>query len=135
MEVQILRYLVVDTSTGKVSTVTTILRIYFYYVLTFSFYSMPLMARSARYRSENEVFFSTVNVFLMDFIKFCLCSVIIIVNEGSIARFVRDVKESVFGNPVETMKICVPSLIYTLQNNLYYIALSNLESTTFCVSC
>lgn len=34
----------------------------------------------------------------------------------------------------ETAKICLPALIYTLQNNLYYIALSHLEATTFCVS-
>ncbi|CAD5224989.1 unnamed protein product [Bursaphelenchus okinawaensis] len=103
-------------------------------LLTLQQASMPLMARSARYRSENEVFFSTVNVFLMDVIKLCLCSAVIIFNERSIFKFVKDVKESVFGNPVETMKICVPSIIYTLQNNLYYIALSNLESTTFCIT-
>ncbi|CAK5112669.1 unnamed protein product [Meloidogyne enterolobii] len=34
---------------------------------------------------------------------------------------------------IRLLKVCAPSLIYNLQNNLYYVALSNLESTTFCV--
>ena len=51
----------------------------------------------------------------------------------SALRFLRRCKKTIVDDPMETAKICVPSLIYTLQNNLYYIALSNLESTTFCV--
>lgn len=49
---------------------------------------MPLMARSARYRNENEVFFSTVNVLIMDLIKLFLSAAVIISNEKSIAGFV-----------------------------------------------
>lgn len=51
----------------------------------------------------------------------------------SVLRFLRRCKKTIVDDPVETVKICVPALIYTMQNNLYYIALSNLESTTFCV--
>lgn len=50
------------------------------------------------------------------------------------SRFLRNCRKAIIDDPVETAKICVPAAIYTLQNNLYYIALSNLESTTFCVS-
>uniref|UniRef100_A0A3Q2ZFY5 Solute carrier family 35 member A3b n=1 Tax=Kryptolebias marmoratus TaxID=37003 RepID=A0A3Q2ZFY5_KRYMA len=34
-------------------------------------------------------------------------------------------------NPVETMKLAVPAGIYTLQNNLLYVALSNLDAATY----
>lgn len=43
-------------------------------------------------------------------------------------------KEAIVDNHVETIKVCIPALIYTLQNNLYYISLTHLEATTFCVS-
>ena len=41
--------------------------------------------------------------------------------------------DSQFNYLIFQYKVCAPSLIYNIQNNLYYIALSNLESTTFCV--
>ncbi|PIO63761.1 Nucleotide-sugar transporter, partial [Teladorsagia circumcincta] len=50
------------------------------------------------------------------------------------ARFFLELKEAIYDNPVETTKVCIPAVIYTLQNNLYYIALTHLEATTFCVS-
>lgn len=51
---------------------------------------MPLMARSARYRNEDDVFFTSVNVLIMDLIKLCLSSAIIISNEKSVAGYVSD---------------------------------------------
>jgi solute carrier family 35 (UDP-sugar transporter), member A1/2/3 len=36
-----------------------------------------------------------------------------------------------FLNPLDTLKLAVPALLYTLQNNMIYVALANLEATTF----
>ena len=36
-----------------------------------------------------------------------------------------------FVNPMLTLKLAVPAGLYTLQNNLVYVALANLEATTF----
>ena len=46
----------------------------------------------------------------------------------------RLVFEQLVGHPYDTAKVCVPSLIYTVQNNLLYIAVSNLPAATFMVS-
>ncbi|KAI1719661.1 nucleotide-sugar transporter domain-containing protein [Ditylenchus destructor] len=102
-------------------------------LLTLQQASMPLMARSARDREQKNVFITTVNVLFMDLIKIGICSVVLIANDLSITRFLASYRKAIVGDPVEMAKLCFLSLIYTIQNNLYYIALSNLESTTFCV--
>uniref|UniRef100_A0A7E4VAM4 UDP-galactose transporter n=2 Tax=Panagrellus redivivus TaxID=6233 RepID=A0A7E4VAM4_PANRE len=102
-------------------------------LLTLQQTSMPLMGRAARYREESEVFITTVNVFMMDVIKLVVCSTILIVSEGSIEKYVTALKSALFDDYVETVKIWVPAIIYILQNNLYYVALTNLEPSTFCV--
>nr|CAD2166958.1 unnamed protein product [Meloidogyne enterolobii] len=92
---------------------------------------MPLMVRASRDR--DNAFITTVNVFFMDLIKLSACAILLCFRAKSIFRFLNDCKNAIFGDPIETAKVCAPSLIYNLQNNLYYVALSNLESTTFCV--
>uniref|UniRef100_A0AC35THK1 UDP-galactose transporter n=1 Tax=Rhabditophanes sp. KR3021 TaxID=114890 RepID=A0AC35THK1_9BILA len=95
--------------------------------------TMPLMVRLARNRSEKDVFFTTVNVFMMDLMKLVICAAILIFQMKSITKFVKHTRQAVFVEWKETLKLAVPSLIYIFQNNVYYISLSNLEPTTFCV--
>ncbi|VDM40107.1 unnamed protein product [Toxocara canis] len=113
-------------------------RWYYKYVgivlLTLQQASMPLMVRGSRYRNESEVFSTTVNVFMMEIIKITVCATVIIVTEKSIMKFIMQCKTSIMDDAIETAKVCVPAVIYTLQNNLYYIALSHLEATTFCLA-
>eukprot|EP01134_Creolimax_fragrantissima_P004914 CFRG4914T1 len=43
-------------------------------------------------------------------------------------------KEQILNNPADTLKLSVPALLYTLQGNLLYIAISNLDAATYQVS-
>lgn len=40
-------------------------------------------------------------------------------------------RQEILHKPVETLKLAIPSGIYTLQNNLLYVALSNLDAATY----
>lgn len=40
-------------------------------------------------------------------------------------------REEIVNKPGETMKLAIPAGIYTLQNNLLYVALSNLDAATY----
>ena len=50
---------------------------------------------------------------------------------GNIFNFTKHLKDEIFSKPLETLKVAVPAFIYTLQNNLLYVAVSNLPAATF----
>lgn len=43
----------------------------------------------------------------------------------------RLLRDEIVNKPGETMKLAIPAGIYTLQNNLLYAALSNLDAATY----
>ena len=60
------------------------------------------------------------------------CWPFFVLQEGSnFNRFVQHLYENIVMLPLDCVKIAVPSIIYTLQNNLLYVAVSNLEAATF----
>uniref|UniRef100_A0A3Q0R398 Solute carrier family 35 member 2 n=1 Tax=Amphilophus citrinellus TaxID=61819 RepID=A0A3Q0R398_AMPCI len=80
-------------------------------------------------------FFATSAVVMAEVLKVLTCLLIILLQK----RF--NVKETVYSlvdalvfQYKDTLKLAVPSLIYTLQNNLQYIAISNLPAATFQVT-
>lgn len=72
---------------------------------------------------------------MAEIVKLLTCLVLVFYEEGKNAEhFVQALHRTIIKNPVDTIKICIPSLIYVIQNNLLYISASNLDAATNQVS-
>uniref|UniRef100_A0A8C0H6U9 Solute carrier family 35 member A2 n=1 Tax=Chelonoidis abingdonii TaxID=106734 RepID=A0A8C0H6U9_CHEAB len=82
-----------------------------------------------------ERFFATTAVVMAELLKGATCLLLIFLQkQGSVKQFALFLYDAVVVQYVDTLKLAVPSLIYTLQNNLQYVAISNLPAATFQVT-
>ncbi|KAM4772161.1 CMP-sialic acid transporter [Rhinophrynus dorsalis] len=81
-----------------------------------------------------EMYFSTTAVCVTEFIKLLLSVCILAKETGSVSRLLTSLKENVLGSPIEMLKLSVPSLVYALQNNMAFVALSNLDAAVYQVT-
>ncbi|XP_059379232.1 UDP-galactose translocator-like isoform X2 [Carassius carassius] len=80
-------------------------------------------------------FYTTSAVVMAEVLKVLTCVVIILIEKrGNVKSFVWLLYDSLVVQYLDTLKLAVPALIYTLQNNLQYLAISNLPAATFQVT-
>jgi hypothetical protein len=80
-------------------------------------------------RPDQPLYLASTAVFVMEVMKFVICCVVIAYQSGG--NLIGEFQDHVFGAPMEIAKLCVPSLLYTVQNNLLYLALTNLDAATY----
>ncbi|XP_057714388.1 solute carrier family 35 member A3b [Corythoichthys intestinalis] len=91
-------------------------------------YSRTLTEVGPRYLASSAVVFAEA-------IKILVCAVLVFVENNYSARATRQLlKDEIVSKPLETVKLAIPAGIYTLQNNLLYVALSNLDAATYQVT-
>ncbi|KAF4089441.1 hypothetical protein AMELA_G00066860 [Ameiurus melas] len=91
-------------------------------------YSRTLQSEGPRYLASSAVVFSEI-------LKILTCTLLVFgINSFSIRGLNQVLKEEIIQKPLDTIKLAIPSGIYTLQNNLLYMALSNLDATTYQVT-
>lgn len=83
-------------------------------------------------RTATEALYaSSTAVVMMEVVKFISCYGVILVENKSLKGFFRQVYYEVLMSPMELVKCSVPSLVYTVQNNLLYFALTHLDAATY----
>uniref|UniRef100_A0A286XL28 Solute carrier family 35 member A2 n=1 Tax=Cavia porcellus TaxID=10141 RepID=A0A286XL28_CAVPO len=93
--------------------------------------SLILSIRYAR-TLPGDRFFATTAVVMAEVLKGFTCLLLLFAQKrGNVKHLILFLHEAVLVQYVDTLKLAVPSLIYTLQNNLQYVAISNLPAATF----
>ncbi|KAL0966753.1 hypothetical protein UPYG_G00299720 [Umbra pygmaea] len=91
-------------------------------------YSRTLQEEGPRYLASSAVVSAEV-------LKILTCMILVFYDQSfSMRAFNRVLKEEILHKPMETLMLAIPSGIYTLQNNLLYVALSNLDAATYQVT-
>ncbi|XP_044076337.1 solute carrier family 35 member A3b isoform X2 [Siniperca chuatsi] len=88
-------------------------------------YSRTLKEDGPRYLASSAVVSAEV-------LKILTCTLLVFIeNNFSVRAMNQLLKEEIVNKPMDTMKLAIPAGIYTLQNNLLYVALSNLDAATY----
>ena len=86
-------------------------------------------------QTDEQMYIASTAVVFAEIFKILACLVVIF--HGSSYRwsvFMSQLRDEILDKPRETLKLAVPSGLYTIQNNLLYVALSNLDAATYQVS-
>lgn len=92
-----------------------------------------LLIRYSRSREVEHMFLSTVAVFFTELMKCVICLGFILRDETP-KRFLGALLDQVVRQPYDTLKVCIPAMVYILQNNLFYVAASHLDAATFMIT-
>ena len=77
------------------------------------------------------MYIATTAVMFAEIFKVLACLLIILAEKRNIRDWLQFLYSSIIGQPWDTLKLSIPALIYTVQNNLQYVAISNLDAATF----
>uniref|UniRef100_A0A8D8W6M8 UDP-galactose/UDP-N-acetylglucosamine transporter srf-3 n=1 Tax=Cacopsylla melanoneura TaxID=428564 RepID=A0A8D8W6M8_9HEMI len=92
---------------------------------------VSLSMRYARMKKKDELFISSTGVLMAEVVKLVVCLGLVLIDEGfHIGRFWNLVRAHTIQNPLDTLKVGVPALLYVVQNNLLYLSASNLDAAT-----
>ncbi|XP_068098742.1 UDP-N-acetylglucosamine transporter isoform X3 [Hyperolius riggenbachi] len=105
-------------------------------ILVFQTTSLVLTMRYSRtLKEDGPRYLASTAVVAAEVLKIIACICLVYKdNSCSIRALNRVLHDEIIYKPLETLKLAIPSGIYTLQNNLLYVALSNLDAATYQVT-
>merc|ERR1711994_367733 len=79
-----------------------------------------------------DLFYEATAVLMAEFVKFFTCLWLLYKDvHYDFDRFKETLYVTIWVNKMDTIKVCIPSFIYLVQNNLLYVAASNLDVATY----
>jgi len=91
-----------------------------------------LMRYSRTHSSGADLYLSSTAVFSMEVMKFVTCNVVVFSEVGSTPQgWATEMYTHIWNAPDQMLKMSVPSFLYVVQNNLLYLALTNLDASTY----
>jgi hypothetical protein len=92
---------------------------------------LVLLMRYSRtnHDAAQPLYLASTAVFIMEVMKLVICCGVIAYQSGG--NLLGELNKHVVNAPVEMLKLSVPSFLYTVQNNLLYLALTNLDAATY----
>ncbi|XP_056119383.1 solute carrier family 35 member A3b isoform X2 [Rhinichthys klamathensis goyatoka] len=125
-----------DASSMSMSPTSSRLKYVSLGVLVLQTTSLVLTMRYSRMlQSEGPRYLASSAVVCAEVLKIVACLLLVFRDQSfSVRALNRALKEEIINKPLLTLKLAIPSGIYTLQNNLLYVALSNLDAATYQVT-
>ena len=103
-------------------------------ILTFLNVTIGLSMRYSRTRS-GDMFFEGTTVLLAEVMKLFTCLILTYLspNEGAkdVRKLLSILHKHIIENKIDTLKVCVPSFMYIVHNNLMYVAAEHLDIATY----
>ncbi|KAI6649045.1 UDP-N-acetylglucosamine transporter isoform X1 [Oopsacas minuta] len=103
-------------------------------VLVLQTTSLVLLMRVSRRVPEEDLYLASTAVVLAELMKLVACLLMVFFESGDFRVFYEVLHSHILSKPVDTIKVAVPAFLYTIQNNLLYLALSNLDAATYQVT-
>uniref|UniRef100_A0A8C6VKP4 Solute carrier family 35 member A3 n=1 Tax=Naja naja TaxID=35670 RepID=A0A8C6VKP4_NAJNA len=129
-------YIIRNQKEGDNQTMSTNLKYLSLSILVFQTTSLVLTMRYSRtLKEEGPRYLSSTAVVIAELLKITACILLVYKDSKcSLRTLNRVLHDEILNKPMETLKLAIPSGIYTLQNNLLYVALSNLDAATYQVT-
>ncbi|XP_018006395.1 UDP-galactose translocator, partial [Hyalella azteca] len=89
-----------------------------------------LSMRYSRTRKE-DLFLGSTAVLMSEACKLILSANLVVFTEGSVTQSLKSMFDCLWKNKCDTLKVSVPALAYLVQNNLLYVAATNLDAATY----
>lgn len=81
-----------------------------------------------------DMYISSTAVVFAELFKLITCLFLTFFEIKDLRKWLQYLYENILADPLSTIKVAVPSLIYVIQNNLQFVAISNLDAATFQVT-